>query len=80
MVTSTKATLTFPTGKNLLEDDNYYTITVTSDSKAKADYPVVLKDMKGNEVTRTTDENGIIILPGKEHKTYIFGYNDGLFR
>ena len=79
-VTSTKATLTLPTGKNLLEDDNYYTITVTSGSKAKADYPVVLKDKKGNEVTGTTDENGIIVLPGKEHKAYIFGYNDGTFR
>lgn len=78
--TSTKATLTLPTGKNLLEDDNYYTITVTSGSKAKADYPVVLKDKKGNEVTGTTDENGIIVLPGKEHKAYIFGYNDGTFR
>ncbi|MBR3993738.1 MAG: Ig-like domain-containing protein, partial [Clostridia bacterium] len=79
-VTSTKATLTLPTGKNLLEDDNYYTITVTSGSKAKADYPIVLKDKKGNEVTGTTDENGIIVLPGKEHKAYIFGYNDGTFR
>ncbi len=79
-VTTTKATLTLPTGKNLLEDDNYYTITVTSGSKAKADYPVVLKDKNGNEVTGTTDENGIIILPGKEHKAYIFGYNDGSFR
>ena len=79
-VTSTKATLTLPTGKNLLEDDNYYTITVTSGSKAKADYPVVLKDKKGNEVTGTTDENGVIILPGKEHKAYIFGYDDGTFR
>ena len=79
-VTSTKATLTLPTGKNLLEDDNYYTITVTSGSKAKADYPVVLKDKKGNEVTGTTDENGIIVLPGKEHKAYIFGYDDGTFR
>lgn len=79
-VTSTKATLTLPTGKNLLEDDNYYTITVTSGSKAKADYPVVLKDKKGNEVTGTTDESGIIILPGKEHKAYIFGYDDGTFR
>ena len=79
-VTSTKATLTLPTGKNLLKDDNYYTITVTSGSKAKADYPVVLKDKNGNEVAGTTDENGIIILPGKEHKAYIFGYNDGSFR
>lgn len=79
-VTSTKATLTLPTGKNLLEDDNYYTITVTSGSKAKADYPVVLKDKKGNEVNGTTDENGIIVLPGKEHTAYIFGYNDGSFR
>ena len=79
-VTSTKATLTLPTGKKLLKDDNYYTITVTSGSKAKADYPVVLKDKNGNEVTGTTDEKGIIILPGREHKAYIFGYNDGSFR
>lgn len=79
-VTSTKATLTLPTGKNLLEDDNFYTVTVTSGSKAKADYTVILKDKKGNEVTGTTDENGVIVLPGKEHKEYIFGYPDGTFR
>ena len=78
--TTTKATLTLPTGKNLLEDDNYYTITVTSGSKAKADYTVVLKDKKGNEVTGTTNADGVIVLPGKEHKSYIVGYDDGSFR
>ena len=56
------------------------TITVKASSKAKADYPVVLKDKNGNEVTGTTDENGVIILPGEEHSAYIFGYNDGSFR
>ena len=76
--TTTKATLTLPTGK-LLTDDNY-TITVTSGSKAKADYTVVLKDKKGNEATGTTDDKGVVILPGKEHKAYIFGYSDGTFR
>ena len=79
-VSTTKATLTLPTGKNLLEDDNYYTITVISGSKAKADYTVVLKDRKGNEVTGTTDDEGKVTLPGKEHKAYIFGYDDGTFR
>jgi len=78
--TTTKATLTLPTGKNLLEDDNYYTITVTSGSKAKADYTVVLKDKKGNEVTGATNAEGVIVLPGKEHKSYIVGYDDGSFR
>ena len=78
--TSTKATLTLPTGKNLLKDDNFYTITVKSGSKAKADYEVVLKDKNGNEVTGKTDDEGIIILPAKEHNAYIFGYNDGTFR
>ena len=76
--TTTKATLTLPTGK-LLTDDNY-TITVTSGSKAKTDYTVVLKDKKGNEATGTTDDDGVVILPGKEHKAYIFGYSDGTFR
>ena len=77
--TTTKASLTLPTGKSLL-DDNYYTITVTSGSKAKTDYTVVLKDKKGNEVTGTTDKDGIVVLPGKEHKSYIVGYVDGTFR
>ena len=35
--TTTKATLTLPTGKNLLEDDNYYTITV-EESAGKVSY------------------------------------------
>jgi len=76
--TSTKATLTLPTGKTL--KDTYYEITVTSGSKAKADYTVVLKDKSGNEATGKTDEDGKLILPGKEHKAYIFGYDDGTFR
>ena len=79
-VSTTKATLTLPTGKDLANDDNYYVITVTSGSKAKADYTVVLKDKKGNEVTGTTDDEGKLTLPGKEHKAYIFGYDDGTFR
>ena len=79
-VSTTKATLTLPTGKNLLKDDNYYTITVTSGSKAKADYTVVLKDKNGNEATGTTDDKGIITLPAVDHTAYIFGYPDGTFR
>ncbi len=79
-ITTTKATLTLPSGKKLLEDDNYYTIKVTDGSKVKSDYTVVLKDKDGNEVSGITDENGTVILPGKEHKAYIFGYNDGSFR
>ena len=75
-----KATLTLPAGKNLLKDDNYYEITVTSGSKAKADYTIVLKDRNGNEVTGVTDDDGKITLPGVEHKSYIFGYPDGTFR
>jgi len=78
-VTATKATLTLPTGKNLT-DDNYYTITVTASGKAKADYTVVLKDRNGNEITGTTDANGIVMIPGKKHSAYIFGYPDGTFR
>ena len=76
-----KVTLTLPNGKNLLKDDNYYTITVTDRSnKAKADYTVVLKDKNGNEVKGTTDKNGVVTLPGKTHSAYIFGYDDGTFR
>ena len=75
-----KVTLTLPTGKSL-DDDNWYTITVTDrNGNAKADYTVVLKDRDGNEITGTTDNNGIVILPAQEHKAYIVGYEDGTFR
>ena len=77
-VSTTKATLTLPTGKTL--EDGPYTITVKSGSKPKEDYTVVLKDKSGNEATGTTDDNGVITLPGVEHKAYIFGYPDGTFR
>ena len=75
-----KATLTLPAGKNLAKDDNYYEITVTSGSKAKADYTIVLKDRNGNEITGVTNDEGKITLPGVEHTAYIFGYPDGTFR
>lgn len=76
-----KVTLTLPTGKNLAKDDNYYTITVTDrNGKAKSDYTVILKDRNSNELTGTTDSNGILILPAVEHEAYIVGYDDGTFR
>lgn len=76
-----KITLTLPTGKDLSKDDNYYTIIVTDrNGKAKADYTVILKDKNSNELTGKTDDEGILILPTKEHKAYIVGYNDGTFR
>lgn len=77
-VTSSKATLTLPTGKSLA--DNYYTITVKSGSKPKSAYSVILKDRNGNELSGKTDSNGTIILPNAEHKAYIEGYDDGTFR
>ncbi len=76
-----KVTLTLPTGKDLTKDDNYYVITVTDrNGKAKADYSVVLKDRKGNEVKGETDDDGVLTLPAVEHKAYIVGYGDGSFR
>lgn len=77
-VTSTKATLTLPTGYKLT--DNYYTVKVTSSGKAKTDYSVILKDKDGNEASGTTDTNGVVILPSKEHKAYVVGYPDGTFK
>ena len=75
-----KVTLTLPTGKTL-DDDNWYTITVTDrNGKAKADYTVILKDREKNEVTGKTDKDGIVILPAVEHKAYIVGYEDGTFQ
>ena len=75
-----KVTLTLPTGKSL-DDDNWYTITVTDrNGKAKADYTVILKDRENNEVTGKTDKDGVIILPAVEHKAYIVGYEDGTFQ
>ena len=78
--TTTQATLTLPAGKNLLKDDNYYKITVTSGSQAKPGYTVVLKDRSGNEVSGVTDASGKLTLPGVKHTAYIFGYPDGTFR
>lgn len=60
---------------------NYYTITVTdTKGNAKADTFVTLKDKNKNEVSGTTDKNGVLVLPAKEHKAYIVGYDDGTFR
>lgn len=73
-------TVTLPTAK-VIDADNYYTITVT-DSKgaAKADTTVTLKDRKNGTATGVTDKNGMLVLPAKEHKAYIVGYDDGTFR
>ena len=76
-----KVTLTLPTGKDLVKDNNYYTITVTDrNGKAKADFDIVLKDKNKNEVTAKTDDKGIVILPAVEHTAYVKGYTDGTFR
>ena len=76
-----KVTLTLPTGKDLVKDNNYYTITVTDrNGKAKADFDVVLKDKNKNEVTAKTDDKGIVVLPAVEHTAYVKGYTDGTFR
>ena len=78
-VTSDKVTLTLPNGYTL--DDNNYTVTVKDRSgKVKPDFTVVLKDKNKKEATGETDENGVVVLPGKEHKAYIVGYPDGTFR
>lgn len=75
-----KVTLTLPAGKDL-EDDNWYTVTVTDrNGKVKADYTVVLKDREDNEVTGMTNASGVVVLPASEHKSYIVGYEDGSFR
>ena len=75
-----KITITLPSGK-LLGEDDYYTVTAT-DSKgvAKTNTSITLKDKNGNTATGTTNNNGVVILPGKEHKAYIVGYEDGTFR
>ncbi|MDO4563673.1 MAG: S-layer homology domain-containing protein, partial [Clostridia bacterium] len=73
-------TVTLPTGK-VVDEDNYYTITVTDNKgNAKADTSVTLKDKKNGTATGITDKNGVLTLPATEHKAYIFGYEDGTFR
>ena len=73
-------TITLPNGKTITDKD-YYTITVTNGSGAiKADITVTLKDKSNNSASGITDKNGVVILPGEEHKVYIFGYDDGTFR
>ena len=74
------STLTLPSGKNLSKDDNYYNITVTSSSKPKKGYVIVLKDRNGNEVRGATNEEGKLTLPSYEHTAYIKGYDDGTFK
>lgn len=73
-------TITLPSGKTMTDKD-YYTITVTNGSgAAKSDITVTLKDKSDNSASGITDKNGVVILPGEEHKAYIFGYDDGTFR
>jgi len=73
-------TITLPSGKTITDKD-YYTITVTNGSgAAKSNITVTLKDKSNNSANGTTDKNGIVILPGEEHKAYIVGYDDGTFR
>ena len=73
-------TLTLPNGKELT-DGNYYTIKATDGKgNAKPDVNITLKDKKNNSANGTTDKNGVLVLPTKEHKAYIVGYDDGTFR
>lgn len=74
-------TLTLPAGKTL-DSDNYYTIITTDrNGKAKADVDITLKDKNGKTTANgTTDENGTLILPATEHKSYVVGYEDGEFK
>lgn len=73
-------TLTLPNGKELA-DGNYYTIKATdSKGNAKSDVNITLKDKKNNSANGATDKNGVLVLPAKEHKAYIVGYDDGTFR
>lgn len=73
-------TLTLPNGKELT-DGNYYTIKATdSKGNAKSDVNITLKDKKNNSANGTTDKSGVLVLPAKEHKAYIVGYDDGTFR
>ncbi|MCR4693533.1 MAG: S-layer homology domain-containing protein [Firmicutes bacterium] len=73
-------TITLPSGKTITDKD-YYTITVTNGSgAAKPNITVTLKDKSNNSANGNTDKNGVVILPGEEHKAYIVGYDDGTFR
>ena len=73
-------TITLPSGKTITDKD-YYAITVTNGSgAAKTDITVTLKDKSNNSASGKTDKNGVVILPGEEHKAYIVGYDDGTFR
>ena len=78
--TNGNVTITLPNGKTITDKD-YYTVTVTNgNGAAKADITVTLKDKSNNSASGITDKNGVVILPGEEHKAYIFGYDDGTFR
>lgn len=73
-------TLTLPNGKELI-NGNYYTIKATdSKGNVKSDVNITLKDKKNNSANGITDKSGVLVLPAKEHKAYIIGYDDGTFR
>ena len=73
-------TLTLPNGKELA-NGNYYTIKATdSKGNAKSEVNITLKDKSNNSASGTTDKSGVLVLPAKEHKAYIVGYDDGTFR
>lgn len=73
-------TLTLPNGKELT-NGNYYTIKATdSKGNAKSEVNITLKDKKNNSAKGITDKSGVLVLPAKEHKAYIVGYDDGTFR
>ena len=72
--------ITLPTGYKL-SDDNFYTIKVTDSSgKVKADMEIILKGKDGEIAKGYTNKDGILVLPSKPHKAYIFGYPNGEFR
>lgn len=73
-------TLTLPNGKELT-NGNYYTVKATdSKGNAKSEVNITLKDKKNNSAKGITDKNGVLVLPAKEHKAYIVGYDNGTFR
>lgn len=72
-------TVTLPSGK-VIDDKNYYTITVTDRTgKAKESANVTLKDKNNNSAAGTTDKNGMLTVPASKHSAYIVGYPDGTF-
>lgn len=69
VVKNNTVTITLPSGKTI-DEDNYYTVTVTDkNGNPNENFAVTVKDKSGNSETGATDANGKVVLPAQTAAT-----------